>query len=249
MRTAARRATLPSGTRRPGHGWRRWFSPHQKISQVPPAEVQLALCGIFERRNKPGSFRVDNGEPFGPPSNDTPPPLALWLIALDIDVIWNKPRCPQMNGVVERLQGTSSRWAEIGGCASHGELQRRLNEEAAIQRSAFPVTRLGNKTRLEAFPDLEKSSREWDAGAFCPGRVYAFLAKRTFTRKASSNGQLTHFGQKVSGLPHLKGRLVQVRLSPTTLDWEVYHDYALVKKYSSLPQLSKERLMNLSVFQ
>ncbi len=216
---------------------------------MPPAEVQAALCGIFGRRNKPGSFRVDNGEPFGSPSNDTPPPLALWLIAHDIDVIWNKPRCPQMNGVVEHLQDTSSRWAEIKGCDSHGELQRRLDEEAAIQRSAFPVTRLGNKTRLEAFPGLEKSSRAWDPECFCPERVYGFLAKKIFTRKTSSNGQLTHFGQKVSGLPHLKGQLVQVKLNAQTLDWEVYHDYALVKKYSSLLQLSKERLMNLSVFQ
>lgn len=225
------------------------FSPHKKISQVPPAEVQKALCGIFERRNKPGSFRVDNGEPFGSPSNDTPPPLALWLIAHDIDVIWNKPRTPQVNGVVQHLQETSSRWAEIGKCASYEELQKRLNEEAQIQRCMFPVTRMGNKTRLQVFPELERSGRVWEPESFCPKRTYGFLSKKVFTRKVSSNGQITHFGQNVSGFPHLKKQMVQVKLNAQSLEWEVYHDYKLVKKYSALPQLSQERLQNLSIFQ
>ena len=216
---------------------------------MPPAEVQLALCGIFERRNKPGSFRVDNGEPFGSPSNDTPPPLALWLIALDIDVIWNKPRCPQMNGVVEHLQDTSSRWAEIHKCRTYGELQQRLDEEAHIQRCFFPVSRLGNKTRLEAFPSAERSSREWVPADFCPQRAYAFIAKKVFTRKVSSNGQINHFGQCVSSLWKCRGLLVQVRLNAKTLDWEVSHNHGIVHKYSALPHLSKERLLILSVFQ
>jgi hypothetical protein len=225
------------------------FSPYKKINQVPPKEVQQALCCIFERRNKPGSFRVDNGEPFGSPSNDTPPPLSLWLICHDIDVIWNKPRCPQMNGVVEHLQDTSSRWAEIHGCRSCEELQRRLDGEAHIQRCIFPVSRLGNKTRAEAFPGAEKSGREWAPSGFCPQRAYGFIAKKVFTRKVSSNGQVNHFGQCVSSLWKWRGKFVQVKLDAKTLEWEVSHNYEVVKKYSSLPHLSEERLLNLSVFQ
>lgn len=216
---------------------------------MPPKEVQQALCGVFGRRNRPGSVRVDNGEPFGSPATDTPPPLSLWLICHDIDVIWNKPRSPQMNGVVERLQGTSSRWAEITQCASYGELQQRLDEEAHVQRCLFPVARLGNKTRLETFPSLEKSIREWTPDGFCPERAYGFLSQKIFTRKVSSSGHLTHFGQKVYGLSHLKGQMVQLKLNAASLEWEVYHDYKIAKKYSALPQLSKESLMNLSVFQ
>ncbi len=219
------------------------------MNQVPPTEVQQVLCGIFERRNKPGSFRVDNGEPFGSPANDTPPPLSLWLISHDIDVIWNKPLSPQMNGVVEHLQDTSSRWAEIHKCRTYEELQRRLNEEAHIQRCVFPVSRLGNKTRVEAFPSAEKSSREWSPSGFCPKRVYDFLAKKVFTRKVSSNGQIQHFGQCISRLWKWRGQLVQVKLNAQTLDWEVSHNYEIVFQYSSLPQLSEERLLKLSVFQ
>lgn len=216
---------------------------------MPPTEVQKALCGIFERRNKPGSFRVDNGEPFGSPATDTPPPLALWLICHDIDVIWNKPRTPQMNGVVEHLQDTSSRWAEIQKCRTYGELQQRLDEEAYIQRRVFPVSRLGNKTRLEVFPNAERSGREWVPADFCPQRAYEFIAKKVFTRKVSSNGQIKHFGQSTSGLRKYRGLLVQVRLNAKTLDWEVSYNYEIVHKYSALPHLSKERLLILSVFQ
>lgn len=225
------------------------FSPHKKMSQVPVAQVQKVLCEIFERRNKPGCFRVDNGEPFGSPSTDTPPPLALWLVCNDIDVLWNKPRSPQMNGVVEHLQDTSSRWAEIHKCRTYRELQQRLDEEAHIQRCVFPVSRLGNKTRLEAFPCAEKSTRKWIPTDFCPQRAYAFIAKKVFTRKVSTNGQIHHFGQRVSSLWKCRGLLVQVRLNAQTLEWEVSHNYEIVHKYSALPILSKERLLTLSIFQ
>ena len=212
-------------------------------------EIQKALCRIFERRNKPGAFRVDNGEPFGSPSTDTPPPLALWLIAHDVDMIWNKPRCPQMNGVVEHLQDTSSRWAEIDRCACYEVLQRRLEEEAHVQRAVFPVSRLGNQTRLQAFSQLEKSTRTWDPAAFCQQRVYDFLAKKIFPRKVSTSGQISHFGQKFSVGARLKGLVVQLKLNAQNLEWEAYHDYKTVKKCAALPALSSERIQNLSVYQ
>lgn len=211
--------------------------------------VQQALEQIFERRNKPGAFRVDNGEPFGSPSTDTAPPLSLWLIAHDIDVIWNKPRCPQMNGVVEHLQDTSCRWAEIYQCGSHEELQQRLDQEAFVQRQHFPVTRLQNKTRLEAFPDLEKSDRVWEPRSFCPSRVYQFLSQRTFNRKVSTNGQIQHAGQRIGGLAKFKHLYVQLKFNNKDLHWEIYHDYKPVKRIDAANHLSPERLLNLSVYQ
>ena len=63
-------------------------------------------------------------------------------------MIWNKPRCPQQNGVVEKMQGTSARWAEVEKAANLSELQVRLDKEAILQREKFPVKRLQNKTRL-----------------------------------------------------------------------------------------------------
>jgi transposase InsO family protein len=215
---------------------------------VPPIEVRDALCEVFERRNKPGSFRLDNGDPLGS-TNDTPPALGLWLIGYDIDMIWNKPRSPQSNGLVERMQGTSSRWAEIKNCANYEELQKRLNEEAFIQRNLFPVSRLKNQTRIEVHPNLEKSQRVWDINTFDEQKTYAFLAKRTFNRSVSNQGQITHFKKTISGMKEQKGQRVQTKLNSTSMEWMVYHDYKVIRTFSALPQLSVEALKNLSIFQ
>lgn len=230
-------------------GLKRPFSPYSRISQVPLRDVQSTLVRIFEQRNKPGSCRVDNGDPFGAPAHDTPPALALWLIGHDIDVIWNKPGCPQMNGVVEKMQDTSQRWAEIEGALSYEDLQEKLDKQAIIQRQHFPVSRLAQQTRIQAFPDLEKSSRQWQPEQFDIQRVYAFLAQKTFNRKVSSAGQLTHCGQKISGLSKFKEKIVQIKLDPQKIEWVIYCDYKIVKNYSAADTLSKDRVVNLSVFQ
>jgi hypothetical protein len=212
-------------------------------------EVQSVLTRIFERRNKPGSCRVDNGDPFGAPAHDTPPVLALWLIGYDIDMIWNKPYCPQMNGVVEKMQDTSQRWAEIETALSYQDLQEKLDKQALIQRQHFPVSRLAQQTRLQAFPNLEKSNRQWIPENFNCQRVYDFLAQKTFSRKVSIAGQLNHCGQKISGLAQFKEKIVQIKLEPQKMEWVVYCDYKVIKNYSALPALSQNRILNLSIFQ
>jgi hypothetical protein len=62
-----------------------------RISQVPVEEVRQRLIKYFIRWGKPGAMRVDNGDPLGHSTKLMTPPLALWLIAMDIDMIWNKP--------------------------------------------------------------------------------------------------------------------------------------------------------------
>lgn len=216
---------------------------------MPIKLVQEALVAIFQRRNKPGSCRVDNGEPFGSPSNDTPPPLALWLISHDIDMIWNKPYCPQMNGVVEKMQDTSQRWAEVKSAKSYEELQQKLDEQAHIQRQVYPVTRLNYQTRFQVYPDLEKSNRQWAEANFDCQRVYDFLARRVFNRKVSSAGQISHYCQKISGLYAYQGKTVQVKLDPKTVCWLISCDYKHLKSVDASNTLNKDCILNLSICQ
>jgi hypothetical protein len=67
--------------------------------------------------------RVDDGAPWGS-AGDLPAALALWAIGLGPGVIWNPPRCPRANGVVEHPRGTGKRWAEPQTCPDEGELRR-----------------------------------------------------------------------------------------------------------------------------
>ena len=197
-------------------------------------------------------MRVDNGEPLGSPNTDTTTDLALWCIYHDIDMIWNKPRTPQMNGVVEKMQDTSQRWAEIDKALNIKDLQERLDAQAIVQREQFKVSRLNNKTRLAVFPEIESAQRKWQPEVENHSdikRIYDFLAKKTYSRKVSSAGQIGIFAQKFSiakGFKDLKEKYVQVKFDSKTVSWNIYYNYELIKSFPAL-SINKQNIENLSV--
>jgi hypothetical protein len=227
--------------------WKHPFSPYSRISQVPIEIVRAKLLEIFARWGKAGSFRVDNGEPLGSACINPTPPLALWLIAHDIDMIWNKPYCPQMNGKVEKMQDTTQRWAEIDKCQNLADLQEKLNQQIKIQRETYPVVRFKNKTRLEEFPELETSRRIFKQQDFNPQRVYDFFAKKIYTRKVSAGGQITHFGQKITLGSTYKEQYVQLQLNKDKLQWIITANHKAIKNEPA-NNLSPERILNITVF-
>ena len=99
---------------------------------------------------------MDNGVPWG--SDDGPPTeLACWLIGLGIAMVWNPPRRPQANGVIERSQGVAKNGAEPWTCADAAALQHRLDETDRLQREAYAGP--GERPRWQAFPGLAHSGR------------------------------------------------------------------------------------------
>jgi len=194
-------------------------------------------------------LRVDNGEPFGSPEPSTTPPLALWMIAHQIKMIWNPPRCPQQNGVVERMQQTSYRWAEVKKCSSIDQVQRQLEEAAFIQRQEYPVTRLSGKTRSEAFPKINQTLRKWDKERFNHQLVYDFLSKKVFIRKSSKSGQLFHMGHRIN-LKSKNGRIaVSIKLNAVTATWSIFNPTGQLIKIEPADYLKPDRILNLTVFQ
>jgi hypothetical protein len=186
---------------------------------------------MFEKWGKPGSMRVDNGEPLGSPSTDTTPVLALWCISQDIDMIWNKPHTPQLNGVVEHMQDTTQRWAEIDKALNINDLQERLDREAIMQREIFKVSRLDFKTRLETYPELLTGQRPWMPNAenrFDMQRVFNFIEKKIYSRKVSDAGQIGIFAQKLSVGKKYAGQYVQVKLDAQNQKWKILHNYDVV---------------------
>jgi hypothetical protein len=119
---------------------------------VPLEAVRTKLIEVFKRWGRCGAMRVDNGEPLGAPQPNTTSPLALWLIGQDVDMIFNKPRCPQANAKVERMQEISARWAELHNAHDCFDLQSRLDQAACFHREQFKVSWLGGRTRLAVFP-------------------------------------------------------------------------------------------------
>lgn len=214
---------------------------------MPGQQVRQQLIEVFKRWGKPGAMRVDNGLPFGAPNGQATPVLALWLIAIDVDMIWNKPHCPQQNGRVERMQHTTAKWAEIARTCLAKELQARLNTALRVQREEYPVTRLQNQTRLMAFPGVQIMSRPYATEDFNIQRAYDFLGHKLYTRKVSVSGQITHFGELYGVGVSLRHQWVQLRLTSDGSNWEVLSDYKVVKLLPAF-NLTAECIQNLISF-
>jgi hypothetical protein len=164
-----------------------------------------------------------------------------------MDMIFNKPRCPQANAKVERMQDISARWADLHKASNIKELQESLDREALVQRTLFPVSRLKNQTRVTCFPELETSRRIFDENFFDEKRVYEYLSKKIYVRVVSTTGQIAHFGQRVSiGLKY-KHQAVEVKLDTSKMKWAVYLKGELIKELKT-DNLSKENLQNLTVY-
>ncbi len=79
-------------------------SPHRRWEHVPVHAIQAMFRHVFVRWGLPDRVRVDNGYPWAS-SRDLPPELALWLIGLGVEPIWNPPAQPTRNPKVERSNG------------------------------------------------------------------------------------------------------------------------------------------------
>jgi len=104
-----------------------------RFNQVPAARTQAALRKAFMTWGLPGALRVDNGPPWGS-AGDLPTDMALWVLGLGVQMIWNPPRQPRHNGVVERFQGVGQCWLEPTSCSSPGQWQRKANWLDRVQR-------------------------------------------------------------------------------------------------------------------
>jgi transposase InsO family protein len=182
--------------------------------------VQTQLRTAFGRWGRPQRFRVDNGAPWGSWS-DLPTDLALWLIGLDIAMIWNPPRTPQDNGVVERSQGTGKRWAEPRACRNAAELQKRLTVMDQIQREDYPVQ--GDRSRLALYPQLQHSGRPyteaWEAANWSMDQAIAHLTEYVVTRRVDKTGQVSLYNRNhYVGVMHA-GKTVYVMFDPEQHAW------------------------------
>lgn len=231
-----------------GHGSSRWFSPYGRICQVPIKDIKDKFIEVFARWGKCGAMRVDNGEPLGNPQRKTTSPLSLWLIANDIDMIFNKPFCPKANAKVERMQAVSARWAEVHQAKNVIDLQARLDRESLFQRTAFPVSRLGYKTRTQVFPELETSRRVYQPLMFDEKRVYEFLSKKIYIRLVSKTGQIFIFGQRFALGAVFKSQYVQLKFDPLLCQWNVFIGDKIIKNIPA-KNLSKINIQNLTVYE
>lgn len=201
---------------------------------MPLRELQSALLPIFKTWGVPQWIKVDNGRPFGDPQMQAIPVLALWLIALDIGVIWNRPRMPQDNAKVERSQGVLANWTEWRKCKNAWHLQARLWEEACFHNLHYPVQRLKGQTRLQAFPQLLQSPRPYQPADFDPQRALDLIAQGAWKRQVSKVGQINMWNQVLQVGAAYRYQTVSIKLDPAANQWNIFDaNGVLIKAFAA----------------
>jgi hypothetical protein len=179
-----------------------------------------------------------------------PSELALWLIGLGVEVLWNDARRPQQNGVVERSQGTGKRWGEPGTCASAAELQSRINIMDNIQRDEYPSI-LG-QSRREAFPGLVHSGRSYreedEPSMWSLASALNHLSGYTVVRQVANNGSISLGNRSRYVNAKLKGKHALVTLDPVAVEWVIADKDGVCHNRIKADELTAERIIGLDVY-
>ena len=204
----------------PAPSWPAKFSPYGHFNAVPIGLIQEQFRVAWQRWGQPRGLRLDNGAPWGSWS-DLPPPLALWLLGFDLELIWNDPHCPQQNGVVERSHRTDQNWIEPQCCPTPAELQRRLDETDVLQREQYPHQ--GGRTRWQLFPQLRHSGRPYsrrrEERDWRVERVLDHLSGYLVSRQVDRSGKVSLYNRNHYVGVSYAYQTVYVRLDPATCQW------------------------------
>jgi hypothetical protein len=180
---------------------------------------------------------------------DLPSELTLWLLGLDIGILFNPPRRPQDNGVIERSQGTGKRWAEPRACATAEELQRRLKDMDVIQREEYPS--LQGRSRLAVYPGLKHSGREytrrWERQHWRLDLVLAHLAGYAVPRHVDSSGSVSVYNRSHYVGKRYTGQTVYVSVDPLRCEWLFRDEQGNHVRTQPAEQLCRERIVSLMV--
>jgi hypothetical protein len=211
-------------------------------------QIQEMFRRAFVRWGLPDRVRVDNGYPWGS-SHDLPSELALWLIGLGVEPIWNPPGQPTSNPKVERSNGLTQQWGEIHTCTDCEQAAEALAWVGRIQREEYPAIR--GRTRWEAFPQLRTPRRAYrpdrEGAMWDLSRVDAFLARGFWRRHADGNGVISIYGHnRAVGRAWARQDLV-VRFDATTRCWLISDRDGETVKRLPASELTRERIMALAV--
>lgn len=204
--------------------------------------------GAFARWGLPDAVRVDNGYPWGSP-RDLPTELALWLIGLGVEVLWNPPARPRKNPKVERCHGVADAWAEPGACADPAELAAHLDWVGRVQCGEYPA--IGGAPRIEAYPGLLVARRAYqeprEAESWDLGRVDRWLAPRAWDRRVDRNGVVSIYGHRRFVGRTYGGQDVSVRYDGQARQWVVGDRTGEIAWRFDARELSREAILDLAV--
>jgi hypothetical protein len=216
---------------------------------VPVVQVRDVWRDWFAQWGLPEQFRLDNGWPWGG-WFDLPTVLHLWLAGLGVVVVFNPPRSPRHNAVVERGHGSEKRWTELHKCQSLAQAQEQANFADRIQRER--LASIGGKSRLAAFPGLAHSgraySRDWEAANWDMSKAEAVLEAHVGKRLVSAQGQVSVWGRNVSVGKRHGGEVAALQYESSTKAWLINSaETGRLLRSVQATEITRERIISLSI--
>lgn len=204
---------------------------------------------IFKQWGLPQAIKIDNGRPFGDPKRLQIPLLPLWLVGYGIEPIWNRPAQPTDNAKVERAQATTANWADLATCSDITDLRENLKQVILTQRERYPVRRLNDQTRQQAYPAIDSPLRGFEGGDFDYQRVLNFLQARCWHRKASKIAVISFYYQRWFLSRSVADQWVSIRLDASSNEWVIFTTTGeFIKSFPNVI-ITQKALLNLPLSQ
>jgi transposase len=183
-----------------------WVGEKRMTRAPTTADYQLALRLAFAEWGLPDRIAVDRDVVFFDSRSTTPFPtrLHLWLLALDVALLFGPRHQPTERGLTER---SHQLWAQqvLQGqqFADWEALYQALQQRRQFLNTQLPCATLGEVPVLLVCPQARVPRREyrpeWEAEVLEPSRIWAYLSHGRWFRLVSSIGTVT-LGGHVYGL-------------------------------------------------
>lgn len=166
-----------------------------------------------------------------------------------IEPIWNRAAQPTDNAKVERAQATTANWADLATCPDITDLRQKLAGVIVTQRERYPVRRLNEQTRQQAYPDIDTPLRPFEVGQFDYRLVLAFLQSRSWHRKASKIAVISFYYQRWFVSRTVADQWVSIRLDASNNEWAIFTDTGDYIKSFPNTIITEQALLNLPTSQ
>lgn len=213
------------------------------------AAKQAVEAALFQW-GMPKRMRFDNGYPFANTSDRyVPNALNLWLVSIGIEVVFNAPHSPQQNGSVECTQRISYNWANPKSCKNPDCLQQALNHVSSDHINVLRRRRENDQTRAIQYPQINSNPKQYIPQNVDPQKVKDHLAGYCWEKEVYGNGRIGIFSKKWNiGRKYARQKVV-ISYDKTTNEWDVaMPNNKSIKRFKG-PDLSKEAILNLAIFQ
>jgi len=225
-------------------------------SGAPSGDMyQHALRIAFCEFGMPSKIQTDHASVFYENKGKSPFPIRfhLWLISLGIPLIFSRKNMPTDQAIVERSHQTLTNQV-IKGSAFESiiALHSYCNARRSMLNEVLPCKTIGGIAPLKAFPKARFSGKAYhphlENQIIDLERVYQYLSKGKWFRKAGKNRALHLGGQHYYIKAAKKESLVQIQfdLEQKLLVFRDINEHFLGKQ--PIKELSIEILMGASFF-